>query len=404
MSITVKLDVGSICPGCDETPPNDQCVQCYVCKSRFHAVCEVANDTQVGTKTMVKTFVATSTKSNFKFFCDVCVTVFERNLVETEDQKINALFEKVVRMENKLNEITDFMKASTTKQNTESTKPAVANYWDNKEGNEIVKAPPQQSTLILKSYASATQNNEIQDKVQQTIVDNNIPVTKSFTNKTGDTVMICETKEDRDKLKNLVSRADEEIVMTAPGEIRHSITIVGFRREYEKDEIIRMLELQNGFIKNFANSNDINDHIEIFSVRPLKNNTNSFQAFASVSATLREGFTYYKNKVTIGLASCKIYDRYHVKRCNVCQHFGHYARDCPTPDEHACAKCSGNHKTDECVSETPKCVNCVRSDNENTQHHAYSHTCPAMKTQQESLKKKLENHLNSKSRNRPLQR
>ena len=141
MSLTVKLDVGR-CPGCDETPSNDQCVQCYICKSRFHAVCDIAKDTQVGTKTMVKAFVSSaSTKSNFKFFCDECLTVFERNLVETEDQKINALSAKVVSMENKLNEVADFMKTITTKQ-TELKDTDVASYWSNKDGNEM-KVPPQ---------------------------------------------------------------------------------------------------------------------------------------------------------------------------------------------------------------------------------------------------------------------
>ena len=61
-----------------------------------------------------------------------------------------------------------------------------------------------------------------------------------------------------------------------------------------------MLVLQNAFIKRFANSNDINEHIKIFAVRSLKNNPNCYQAFASVSTTLREGFNYFKNKVTIG--------------------------------------------------------------------------------------------------------
>ena len=59
---------------------------------------------------MVKTFLAASTKSNFKFFCDGCLTEFERNLVETQDQKITALTKKVGDMETKLDEITKLLK------------------------------------------------------------------------------------------------------------------------------------------------------------------------------------------------------------------------------------------------------------------------------------------------------
>ena len=89
-------------------------------------------------------------------------------------------------------------------------------------------------------------------------------------------------------------------------------------------------------MNGFSNSNDLKEHIEIFAVRPLKNNAECFQAFANVSKVLREGLHYFGNKVTIGLSTCKIYDRYHIKRCNNCQNFGHYMKDCPTPNVHVC--------------------------------------------------------------------
>ena len=149
-----------------------------------------------------------------------------------------------------------------------------------------------------------------------------------------------------------------------------------------------MLVLQNGFIKGFANSNDIREHIEIFAVRPLKSNANCFQAFASVSPTLREGIKHFKNKVTLGFTNCKVYDRYHVKRCNNCQHFGHYARECPTPEEHVCGKCGEAHITNDCDSENVKCVNCLRNSSEHCDHAAFDFRCPALKKQQEVEKKK----------------
>ena len=112
MAATVKIGAGSICPGCDSTPPQEQCVKCFICHLHYHAVCDGAVDAQLGSKTLVKTFVAASTKSNFKFFCDVCLTTFEQNLVATEDQKISGLVDKVNSMEGKLNEITKLLSAS----------------------------------------------------------------------------------------------------------------------------------------------------------------------------------------------------------------------------------------------------------------------------------------------------
>ena len=82
-----------------------------------------------------------------------------------------------------------------------------------------------------------------------------------------------------------------------------------------------MLVLQNGFIKGFANFNDIKKHIEVVAVCSLKNNVQHYQVFANVSMTLREGFQHFANKITLGLTSCKVYDQFHIKRCYNCQEF-----------------------------------------------------------------------------------
>ena len=121
------------------------------------------------------------------------------------------------------------------------------------------------------------------------------------------------------------------------------------QKEYSKDELMEMLKLQNGFIKGFSNSNDLKQHIEIFPVRPLKNNAECLQAFANVSKVPRDCIALLW-KQSNGLSTCNIYDRYHIKWCNNCQNFGHYMKDCPTPNVHVCGKCSLNHFTKYCES------------------------------------------------------
>ena len=400
MSETVKIDEGSVCSACNETPLGEQVVKCFVCESHFHAVCEKGgNDDQLGSKTMVKTFGAVSTKANFKFFCDVCLTEYERNLVETQNEKITALTAKVTSMEAKLDEVTRLLKSSDRKE-PERKKPVTRTCWDDNERLATIKAPKPKPQLVIKKSS-----DEEQSRIEETLIENRIEINESFKNREGDLVVVCGTDAERETVKNLVSTMNEDTVMRTPNERRPGVTIVGFPKEYTKEEIVQMLVLQNGFIKGFANQNDINDHIEIFAVRPLKNNGNSFQAFASVSATLREGIEYFKNRLTIGFTSCKVYDRYHVKRCNNCQHFGHYARDCPTPDEKVCGKCSGAHSADECTSAERKCANCVRDHNEQCDHHAFDFKCPSVRKQQETEKKKMDAvRLNYSLINQPIPR
>ena len=375
----MKIDESSECPSCKTTPIQEQVVQCFVCQNHYHAHCEAAgNDNKLGTQTMIKTFLAASTKLNFKFFCDVCLTEYERNLVETQDEKITTLTKKVGKLEGKLDEVVKLLK-SPSSQISDTPKPVAKTCWDDMDKLSQIKAPKPKPQLVIKKT-----NQVNQTMIEETLIQNRIPVADSFKNKEGDLVVVCDTEEERETVKNLVTTTSEETVVRTPKEKHPSITIVGFPKEYPKEEIMQMLVLQNGFIKGFANSNNINDHIEIFSVRPLKSNENCYQAFASVSPTLREGIRHFKNKLTIGFTNCKVYDRYHVKRCNNCQHFGHYARECPTPDEHVCGKCGEDHITNDCESDDVRCVNCVQENGD----HAYDYKCPSLKKKQETEKKK----------------
>ena len=196
----------------------------------------------------------------------------------------------------------------------------------------------------------------------------------------------------------MVTLGNEEIVVNTPREIRHSITIVGLPKVYQEEEIMNMLVKQNGYIKKFAVSNNIKDHIKVHVVKPLKNNPSCFQIFCDVSAVLHEGFHHYNEKVTLGLMPCKIYDRYNIKRCFNCQKFGHYIKDCPTKDEPICGKCSENHPTKDCESESRKCINCVRKNGDNIQHSASSIQCPSLMKEHTRLKMMNQSRLNSPRR------
>ena len=263
-------------------------------------------------------------------FCDTCLTNLEIEVAETENRKTCNLEKRVTNMESKLREIADLLRKSQN-QHLTNTDVSTRSVWDDKEKLPKVKAPP--SLLIIRNVDDVERNNQNQMQVENAIMNNNISVSRSYKNKTGDLVVVCESKDIRDELKTVIASMNQEIPMNSLAEKRPSITIVGLPKDYKKEEVIQMLVMQNGYIKKFASCNDIYDHFKIFSIRPLKNNPERYQIFASVSQLLREGFSKFHNKVTLGLNSCKVYDRYHVKRCNNCQHFGHFVKDCPTPDE-----------------------------------------------------------------------
>ena len=186
MSETVKIDDGSECASCKTTPIAEQVVQCFVCKSHFHAHCDAAgNDFKLGTQTMVKTFLAQSTKQNFKMFCDSCLTEYERSLVETQDQKITALTKKVGDMETKLDEITKLLK-TPNQAKVVTQKAAIKTCWDDTERLSKMKVPKPKPQLVIKK------SNE---EIEETLIQNKVQVAESFKNREGDLVVVCETDE-----------------------------------------------------------------------------------------------------------------------------------------------------------------------------------------------------------------
>ena len=149
--------------------------------------------------------------------------------------------------------------------------------------------------------------------------------------------------------------------------------------------MLNLLLTQNQHLKQFSTVNNINEHLEIHDIKPTRARDTVFQVFASVSEVLRSGLKNYKDKVTIGLINCKVYDRFHVKRCNNCQGLGHFYKDCPTPNEPRCAKCSLNHATNTCTNTEMKCINCSGNDLE-SDHTTFDPKCPMMVREVEKKK------------------
>ena len=401
MSDQFKLDGDGHCKSCKAVPAPGETIQCYTCSGTIHAICSGAStEDKVATKTMINSFLLSSTKRNFVFYCDICLTKMEINKADADSLRVNILEEKMEGIDKQLNEIMKVLSGPvpSKKKNDDSKiqEQSKYNIWFDSKKLESIKAPEPKAVLVINKDADTNKNVENQNVIEKIVLENEIQLSDSHKSGSGDIVLVCEKREARDKLKDLVHTADEGIAMISPKVKQVPITIVGLPREYSKDDSVKMLVSQNQYIKKFSAINNINEHITIHHIKPLRNKPTIFQIFASVSPILREGFQTYKNKVVIGLSPCKIYDRKQVRRCNNCQQFGHFIKDCTTLDDPKCAKCGENHRTDSCSSETRNCINCVRNNLTDTCHPAFYYKCPCLVKFQESS-------LNSKgtSSNRP---
>ena len=86
------------------------------------------------------------------------------------------------------------------------------------------------------------------------------------------------------------------------------------------------------------------------------------------------------NKICMDLVAHQVVDRFFIKRCNKCQKFGHYQKDC-TVEVH-CGYCRQNPLSKDCNEIEDgdfayyDCVNCERADKRSLGHSAYWHKCP----------------------------
>ena len=400
MADKFQLDSHGNCSTCGNLSIESEHVKCFYCSKLFHVVCSGStSEEKVATKTTITNFLNASTKKNFQFFCDTCLTSLEISKADVDSERINLLESKMNTIDSRLEEICSMLKSKPAKLPEAPAKPRVPpevkSIWNDTDKLSSVKAPPSAAVLVVPKIPDQRAQDENKMIIEKTVVENHISLKETFTNRTGDLVLVCESTEKRDELKTLVHNAKQDISMNTPKAKDHSITLVGLSREHSADEIKKLIVQQNSLIKRFAEANNLDEHLKVHSVKPTRNNKDNFQAFASVSQILREGFKKGKDKLIIGVSSCKIYDRTQTKRCNTCQKFGHFMANCPTPQSPNCGKCAGDHSTNDCSSTDRGCVNCKRNGAEFSSHSAFYHKCPSLLRFEELLQEsKKTDHLN----------
>ena len=150
-------------------------------------------------------------------------------------------------------------------------------------------------------------------------------------------------------------------------------------------------------IKSLCDAGEVFSVLSVRKQRNFSNENQFFQASVRVSNSIRKLIENRGDYLSIGLYRCKVYDHFYVKRCNQCQHFGHYQAQCKA-SQPVCAHCTGNHETSGCKvkeqsSFQPSCINCKRSKLSNNDqqytHCATDRICPTYQNEQNKLKKSI---------------
>ena len=225
-----QLKEDGICSTCNSLALEFEFVQCTFCKNKFHAVCSSCTaDDKWATKSMISMFKAASTKRNFNFLCNNCLTAMETNMADYDGIRMRRMEENMERIGSELLEIKKLVARKDVvpaNKSQETIKPPQAGIWFDRERLASVKAKPAESVLVLNKAADSTCDKNNFDLVENTVVESQIPVTKSYKDKSGNHVVICDSVQSRDALKEQVSALNNNIEMKTPKEKRPIIPLV----------------------------------------------------------------------------------------------------------------------------------------------------------------------------------
>ena len=394
------LNNNHICMACNKDG-SEAHVKCMFCHKLFHAIgCNQGAD--ICNKTFLDSFVKFEGKSGsyasrpgvFKFVCDNCITKFEVDQASTTNDKVETLNNKVSNLEKGIAKLTSLFEQNTSLTNNQKSPYDHSNKrWQPAPINcftppSAIKVPSEKSLLVIPSKTE----KELNCTIEKTLFESSIKINNSFTNKSGDRVLVCNTVNDRDTLKTTLSGKIPDLETKTPNTFRPTIVVVGYS-EFFANDIRQNIVHQNPTLDQFFSLNNIDDHFNLMSSSSLKNRPDLHQSIFSVSKQFRLFLENCGDKLMLGFRSCKIYDRFFVRRCFKCQMFGHTSSDCVNND--CCSRCSESHDVKDCKispNDISKhvCINCKKC-NISSDHSTSSFNCPSYLDEKNKVQNKLFN-------------
>lgn len=225
------------------------------------------------------------------------------------------------------------------------------------------------------------------NKIKVAAVESAAAVLKTYRNGVGDTVLVCRNEASKQKLLPRVNEVFKENKVSTPQSRLPTITILDIASNLNKDELFKTIKEQNKDI----GINLTEDNFNILFVKNIKSHNqypDTYQAVVRVSEDVRDVLEAPHNRICIELQSCKVVDRLFVRRCNKCQDFKHFHRECKS-DVNVCGKCGENHDTRICQSPTVKCINCSKNEYDDTAHETSWRKCPSYLKEQQKLRKTI---------------
>ena len=389
----IKTTPDGVCPNCEEMVVHGQALNCTDCSGIFHATCSKLDRPDLPcSKTFLDSFL--KAKCNFKWYCERCEIRRDSAMKVSLSTLMSALSKNVEKLNNKMDELTEKSNPGTN-QSTGIPGVSHGGAWSNPNAVQQLRA-----SLVIKPNTSEDKLD--MKELSKIAVENNVQVSKIGVSTKGNTFIHCASVKARDRL--------EEKVKELTGHTAHSlsdkepsISLVGLTEELTKSELMEQIREQNPVMKTLT---DAGETFAILFIKKPTDRYKHYQVIARVSPRIRDAIKSNWNRLYIGIQAIKVYDRFYVKRCNKCNQFGHYAKDCN--NQKVCGVCcSEDHESQGCPNKdttdmtTVKCINCRKRGLEENGHKASWFKCPAYIEAQKKVRGTIPYYDGPKNQNRP---
>ena len=413
-----QLTEAGLCSTCNKKISEDK-IKCTHCDKFYHATCSQTDP--ICRVTFLKTFHQSTIKPNFTWSCDVCLTLTEQNKVGTLSDQISALrlaVEKLTKdkaentlktlvneefalltevitsdirerlamvktelhgkFDNLQSELSEKLATSTTV----NAGKAQTTPWDNTQKIEEIK-----SSLLVKPTGGQPIDMK---KVQDAAVNNGIPLDSVVVSSTGDTFVNLPNEASRRKLEPILAHIEPEREVVVLKSKLPSIALLSVTEEHKPEDITRMIKQQNEVIGNLIAAGS---HLSVVYTKKPIEDQKFHQVVLRVSPDIRRAIKLNKNKIHMSANVHRVVDRFHVKRCNKCHDFGHYADKCPGTQ--ICGYCAAtSHSSKDCPIKNNghasyKCNNCDKQGLNPSGHSTFWSKCPAYMDQQNKHKRTI---------------
>lgn len=355
-----------ICNRCKKDAQSEQ-MRCFLCENQYHVI--ECTAPKICTPTFYKT-IWPGLMQNYPcitFICDFCQ---ENKKMKDE----NVMMDRIGQIERDINTIKQLV---TQKPATAaaSVTPTFAEKVINKPSPIIIKPGEAED-----GDAPITEDNL--KNIRNFAVDQSIELVSAYKNKQGHHVFMCQNEKSKQALLPHIAQTFPTKNLITPAPHRPTITIKNIHGTYDNATLYDTIKQQNSRIGITP------EDFQIIFVKEDREKPGIYSAVARVSDGVRDQLKVNRDTIYIGLHSCKVWDRFFVRRCNNCQTLGHFHGQCKSAVP-CCGKCGEAHDTRSCESTAYKCTNCTVDGRTDTAHPAYSTKCPVYKAAQEKMKGKI---------------